>query len=72
MAKLLCRLFGHRRYSGWCGDGLYGRIRPCGIDGTGRTHFEVIENCDRCGRSYTLARFHGEQVLKHIGGQHGD
>ena len=57
--KLLCKLFGHVRRAGWWGDGLYGDVSAGGRDGTGRHHYEVRLKCDRCGKNYTAARFHG-------------
>lgn len=57
MKRLLCKLFGHTRYSGWWGDGLYGDVVSAGCDGIGRHHFRVQNECDRCGEKYTLARF---------------
>lgn len=64
---LLCRLFGHRRFGGWYGDGLYGRVEGRGEDGIGEKHFAVVGDCDRCGEEYTLARFHGSGVDRAIG-----
>ena len=57
--RLLCRLFGHRRYAGWWGDGLYGEVIGGYRDGIGRSHYQIRKECDRCGTEYTLARFHG-------------
>lgn len=61
-ARLCCRLFGHIRRSGWWGDALYGRVAGGYRDGTGRSHYQVWLECDRCGAKYIAARFHGSQV----------
>ena len=60
--SILCKLFGHRRYSGWYGDGLYGKVKFHAIDNLGTTHYTVNGDCDRCGENYILARFHGHSV----------
>ena len=62
MKKAICRLFGHHRQAGWWGDGLYGDVIGPITDGIRRTHYRVEQKCDRCGKRYTLARFHGSQV----------
>lgn len=62
MLKWICRVFGHRRASGWWGDGLYGEVIAHGVDGIGRSHYSVWNTCNRCGARYRLARFHGHQV----------
>lgn len=62
LKKLICAMFGHVRYSGWWGDALYGKVRGGYRDGIGRTHFEIMLECDRCGKTYTAARFHGSQM----------
>lgn len=61
-AHLRCKLFGHVQYSGWWGDALYGRVTGGYRDGTGRSHYQVRLQCDRCEAEYTAARFHGSQV----------
>lgn len=60
--KLLCKMFGHIRYGGWWGDGLYGKVIQTGPDGTGRTHAHITGQCDRCGERYVLARFHPSEL----------
>lgn len=58
----LCKLFGHARpRQGWWGDGLYGRITGGARDGIGRTHYQVMIQCPRCGEEYIGARFHGKK-----------
>jgi len=70
--RLLCKLFGHRNIgSGWWGDGLYGDVALCAIDGIGQTHFTVNKTCHRCGKRYIVARFHGEGVLDALTTLHG-
>jgi len=62
-----CDLFGHKMpEQGWWGDGLYGRVVPGGTDGIGRSHFDVVLTCPRCGADWTTARFHGHQVEKYM------
>jgi hypothetical protein len=56
--SIICKIFGHTRYSGWWGDGLYGKVLIGSTDGTGRTHALICEYCDRCNEEYILARFH--------------
>lgn len=58
--NLLCKLFGHRQFSGWWGDGLYGRVVEGGRSGLGTRHLHVTNTCDRCGQCYVQARFHGD------------
>jgi len=60
--KLRCKMFGHVRYKGWWGDGLYGKVFQTGRDGTGRTHAYITAECDRCGETYVLARFHPSEL----------
>jgi len=62
VGKLICAIFGHVRRAGWWGDALYGSVVGGYRDNIGRTHFEVEADCDRCGETYTLARFHGSQL----------
>lgn len=62
--KILCKLFGHTRRAGWFGDGLYGEVVGGYRDGTGRSHYTVKLDCDRCGEPYAAARFHGSQVCE--------
>lgn len=57
--RVLCKLFGHKRNSGWWGDGLYGTLRGPNTDGIGRAHYTVTLECDRCGERYLAARFYG-------------
>lgn len=56
--SILCSMFGHKQNKGWYGDGLYGEIVPASTDGIGRIHAFITADCDRCGKSYTLARLH--------------
>ena len=65
--NILCNMFGHKRNKGWWGDGLYGKVIQTGADGTGRTHAYVTAECDRCGKNYTLARFHPSELTKENG-----
>jgi hypothetical protein len=68
---LLCDLFGHKLPKrGWWGDGLYGKVSGGHRDGTGRSHYQVRNECSRCGESFITARFHGEQV-RHPTERHG-
>lgn len=61
--KFMCALFGHKMpRRGWFGDGLYGEVFGGERDGTGRSHFCVRHECPRCGKNWTVARFHGSQV----------
>lgn len=59
LKRMVCKMFGHRQYSGWWGDALYGDVKGGYRDGIGRTHFTVRLKCDRCGEKYAAARFHG-------------
>ena len=61
IAKLLCRIFGHRH--GWCHGRPYGSAEYRTTDCIGRTHFDVRTRCERCGEKYTMARFHGSKEL---------
>lgn len=60
LKRVICKLFGHRQYSGWWGDALYGEVHGGYTDGIGRSHFTVEKPCGRCGKNYVLARFHGD------------
>ena len=68
MSNVICNLFGHKRNSGWYGDGLYGEVTPNSIDGIGRAHAIITASCDRCGETYTLARLHlnSRVILGHL------
>lgn len=56
----LCTIFGHEMpEQGWWGDGLYGKVIGGKVDGIGRTHYAVEQECRRCGKSWVTARFHG-------------
>lgn len=57
LKAMLCRIFGHKRDAGWWGDGLYGDVVAGALDGIHRQHYAVMNNCDRCGRRYVMARF---------------
>lgn len=59
MAKLTCKLFGHKPMkSGWWGDVPYMKIEQRGIDNIGRIHGAAYHKCDRCGTRYLAGRLH--------------
>jgi hypothetical protein len=67
--NIVCRIFGHiaRPYGRAKDDVAYGQVKLYTIDNLGTEHWEVFGECDRCGRKYRMARFHGPlDVPPHI------
>lgn len=63
MAKLLCRLVGHKppvyAERGWWSPGQeYARLRYPIRDGLNRVHLEVWAECARCEEQFRVCRVH--------------
>jgi hypothetical protein len=58
----ICDWVGHKRPAGYLSQIGYGHAYCFTTDGVGVEHWRVVENCERCGCSFEVAKFHKKEA----------